>query len=415
MNVLYVLWEGPGTRYLDVLFLPIFARLHAVGVHVTVLQFRWGDPAEEAVTRTAAMAHGIPLVIRRVPQGFGGSVSTVLGVVRGAFEVVRLVHRLGIDVVMPRAVVPAAMVLAARPLLGRAAFVYEADGLVADERADFGGWSRTGWSYRLFNGITLAAVRAALRVVVRARRAVPLLLERAGLPETEARKFVVTTNGRDPEIFTPGTDEARAVTRHELCMMKNAPLVIYVGSLGAKYDLDGMMTFFEAVRRRRPDARLLVLTAFGDAARAAAAWAGVPDDALDVRLVPSAEVPALVAAADLGLAFIVRAISTQAVSATKLGEYLLCGTPVLATLGVGDHDEHLGTSEAGRTLDPALPESIEAAADWFVNDVLRSRDRLRPLARALGEAHFALPAAVAAYLDALTGPPVAPASASYDR
>lgn len=401
MNVLYVTWDGPGTRYLDVLFLPIFARLREAGVHVTVLQCRWGAPEEEAATRTAAARFGVPLVVRRVPRRLGLGVGTALALVQGTAEVVRLARRLRADVVMPRSILPAAMALAARPLLGRAALVYEADGLVADERADFGGWSRRGRSYRLFTAVEAAAVRAARRVVVRAQRAVPLLAARAGLPDEAAAQFVVTANGRDPDIFAPGTEVVRAATRRALGVAPEAPLMLYVGSIGPKYDLEGMLRFFAAVRRRRPAARLLVLTAFGDEARAGAARAGLPEDALDVRLVPSADVPAFVAAADLGLAFVVPALSTQAVSATKLGEYLLCGTPVLATVGVGDHDEHLGASDAGRTLDPTAPEDVEAAVDWFLDEVLPARDRLRQAARTLGLAHFGLPAAVEAYLAAL--------------
>ena len=44
-RVLFVTWDGPQVSYLESLFVPIFERLSALGVHFDVLQFRWGEPA----------------------------------------------------------------------------------------------------------------------------------------------------------------------------------------------------------------------------------------------------------------------------------------------------------------------------------------------------------------------------------
>src|SRR5262245_3391952 len=117
MKVLFVTWDGPDQSYLESLFMPLQARLGARGVQFHVLQFSWeGDAAQRARTAEAAAAFGIPYqrvsVVRR-PKALATAASVALG----AFEIRRAVRRYGIDVIMPRSVLPALMTLLARRAL----------------------------------------------------------------------------------------------------------------------------------------------------------------------------------------------------------------------------------------------------------------------------------------------------------
>ena len=62
----------------------------------------------------------------------------------------------------------------------------------------------------------------------------------------------------------------------------------------------------------------------------------------------------------------------QAVAPIKLGEYLLCGLPVVATAGIGDTDAI--SSDAGMLLQRMDEAELQAAADWFIDSVLPQRE-----------------------------------------
>jgi glycosyltransferase involved in cell wall biosynthesis len=90
----------------------------------------------------------------------------------------------------------------------------------------------------------------------------------------------------------------------------------------------------------------------------------------------------------------------QAVAAIKLGEYLLCGVPVLASGGIGDSDE-LITDGIGYLLSEMSPEALDAAADWFLMTVLIDREGFRQRSRDSGLDHFALKASVDVYYNVI--------------
>lgn len=151
------------------------------------------------------------------------------------------------------------------------------------------------------------------------------------------------------------------------------------------------------VQRRRPDARLLVLSGSPDRARAALA-ASHPEIAAQatVMAVPPAAVPRYLAAADLGIAYRKTSFSTQAVAPIKLAEYLLCGLPVVGTAAIGDTRP---ASDAGVFLDESA--GPEAAADWLIQDILVDREAFRDRARATGVGSFSISRSAASYFQAL--------------
>jgi len=108
------------------------------------------------------------------------------------------------------------------------------------------------------------------------------------------------------------------------------------------------------------------------------------------------EVASLVAAADLGIAFRTPTVSQQAVAPIKVGEYLLCGVPVLSTRGIGDLDAQLGPSEA-RLISSLSDADLRAAARWLLKHVLPNRAAYRHSCRQAGIRHFALDRSVEEY------------------
>lgn len=397
MNILFVTWDGPQVNYLEGLFLPIFRRLMDEGIRFRVLQFTWGADAIERSGRACEHA-GVPyhtMRVLRTPRAAGALTTALLGA--------RLVRSLarghGIDVLMPRSVLPALVCM--RAMRGLAIpMVFDADGLPLDERVDFAGQSPTSIVHRLQRDIEAQAVSRAAVVLARSRQGASILAARAGAG-TDASRFRVVMNGRDAGVYHPGDEARRRAVRRELGVGDDAPLLVYAGSLGPQYCLDEMLSFYRAVRRHRPDARFLILTGQRTDAESLIREADGADGGVVVASMTPGEVARVLPAGDLGLALRRASFSMQAVAPIKLGEYLLCGVPVFATEGVGE-TRCIG-NDAGFLSPGTDVAELEKAAGWFSGEVLPARECFRRHARYTGLGHFSLDASVESYMDALRG------------
>ncbi len=393
MNILFISWDGPQVTYLESLFLPIFARLATLGVQFHVLQFTWGDAQRIALTRQACEQLGVgyqAVPIWRRPRAIGAMLSALTG----ARHVKKAVSAHNIDVVMPRSTLPAlATLLALRD--APCPIVFDADGLPLDERIDFAGASPSGLAHRFLRDIEAEMVRRADRVLIRSQRAVEILVARGGAG-TAPEKFHVVGNGRDVDKFSRGEEASRCGIRNALGIDPLAPLLVYAGSLGEQYCINEMLRLFETVKHRRPDARLLILSGSPEVALAAlSAWPGL-SAATVVKAVPGDEVPRYLACADLGLALRRPSFSMQAVAPIKIGEYLLCGLPVVATKGIGDTNA-IGT-DTGFLVDRMDDDEIMRVGEWFCGSVLQDREGFSNRCRTIGLEFFSLEASTDAYL-----------------
>ena len=393
MKLLFISWDGPGPNYHEALFIPIFARSRRPDDEIHLLQYAWGAEGRSASVRVAAQRMGMRYAGRpvwRAPQ----AAATAGMIAKGALDLARYVRRHEIDVLMPRSLIPAGMALIALRFLPGVGLLFDADGLMADERADFGGWSRKGKPYRILRAVETQAVRRASVVITRTQKAKRILAERAGLEEPG--KILVVANGKDDEVFEPGTPAGRATTRRELHLSEHTPLLVYAGSLGPHYHPDRVVALASAVRAKRADMHLLILTGSLEIGRAACVAGGLEASSYTVRQVTPDAVPRYLAAADLGIAFRTASLSQQAVAPIKVGEYLLCGLPVISTSGIGDLDDQIDPG-TGRLLDRLDDETLRAAADWFVGSVVASRENYRARCRTRGLEHFSLAAAASEY------------------
>jgi glycosyltransferase involved in cell wall biosynthesis len=397
VRLLYVTWDGPENNYLDALFFPIFERLRRVGVQTHVVQFSWDLESFRERTATSAAHYGVTWEVHAVPRR-PLHLATAAAVSLGAVVVARSARKHRADVLMPRSHIPAAIALTANRLVGRARLVWDSDGLVPDERAEFGGWSRRGPVYLGFRALERHMVRRSATVLTRTTHAAEILAGRAGLAPD---RFVVVSNGKDPDHFSPGTPEQREAVRAELGVPAGAPLVAHVGSLGPQYRCPEMLQTFLRIRQRLPGAFLLLLTSATDVARRLVRDAGLPDGSVAVLQVPASDVPRYVRACDAGFAFREPSLSQRAVCPIKVAEYLLCGVPVLSNRGVGDLERQLTDSTVGLLAADLSPKSLDELTERFVSSVWPQRESARARARALGLEHYSLDACANGYARAL--------------
>lgn len=189
--------------------------------------------------------------------------------------------------------------------------------------------------------------------------------------------------------------------RARLQIPVTAPLLIYAGSVGPQYCLTEMLQLFARVHQQLPVARLLILTGSPELLPVALQQFPGLQPFVTVLSVPAHAVPEYLACADLGLALRKRSFSMQGVAPVKLGEYLLCGLPVITSNGIGD--SAIIAQDAGFLLDFPDEKALQMAADWFVGVVLSRRENFRIQSGATGKGQFSLEASVAYYPRKLFG------------
>ncbi|MCI5149705.1 MAG: glycosyltransferase [Candidatus Electrothrix sp. MAN1_4] len=300
---------------------------------------------------------------------------------------------------MPRSILPGLSALLTLRHNKSLHMIFDADGLPLDERIDFGGLSDSSITYRLLRDVEAQAVREADVVLTRSSAASRILLNRAG-SGTICDKFKIVINGRDKEVFSPGNKESRAAVRNRLNILPDAPLVVYAGSVGSQYCMDDMFTFLRFLLSYRSDAHFLLLTGSSDSALASLEPFRDIKNSVTVHSVSAHDVPDYLGAADVGLALRSPSFSMQAVGPIKLGEYLLCGLPVIATRGIGDTSIFV-TEHVGFLLDNGCKIQLKKAASWFVNEVLEIRNIFRDRCRTEGIKNISLDQAVKGYRYAL--------------
>jgi len=392
MKVLFVTWDSGAVDYLNSLFLPTFAALKKHGVQMHVFQGTWGDDA--AIERTATHAYqlGIPYRALRMPAHHRKA-RTPYMMARMALEITRCVREKDFDVVMPRAMVPGAVALLAKPYLGATRIVWDADGLPADERVDFAGWSRVGPAYWSMRTAEYALLHQASAVMVRTQHAADILKKRAG--RFSSAPLHVVPNGRDASVYRPDA-KARARVRAQHNIDKAARVLISVGSLGPQYYPDTQAKIAAALLRQDSTAHAVFLTAQDDLIRQHMHAYGADMSRVIAQRVPATEVPAWLAAADVGLALRKPAFSQQAVCPLKVGEYLLAGLPVIANAGVGDLDTQL-TDAARFFFESEGEANVAELLDWMRDHTPRTPQR-ETECRDIGLQHFSLEAAVEGYV-----------------
>jgi glycosyltransferase involved in cell wall biosynthesis len=176
------------------------------------------------------------------------------------------------------------------------------------------------WAYR--NSEAVIALSPGMRDGVR----------RAGYPP---ERIAVVPNGSDNDLFRPDAN-AGAAFRAARDWLGGRPLLIYAGTFGRINDVGWLIGIAARLQGIAPEIRILLL---GDGqewerVRERALTEGVLDKNLYMeRSRPKAEMPAVLAAADMAASLFVDLPEMRANSANKFFDALAAGTPLLLNYG----------------------------------------------------------------------------------
>ncbi len=386
VRTLYVCYFGLQEPLVQTQVLPYLRQLKSDHVQVSLLTFEprlrenW-TRAGLAKQRAVLKAEGINwhwLKYHKWPS----LPATIYDMVLGAWSILRIMRREGVEVLHARNHVPAVMSAAAKKLKG-GQLVFDIRGFMPEEYTDAGVWPENGYLYR-----TLKRVE---RYLLRASDAFVLLTEKArdivfpGHLDTDrfGRPIEVIPCCVDFERFASSDQTSRESVRAEL-NITGRRVIVYLGSFGGWYMTDEMTEFLALAHSQDPSTFSMILTQSSrETVIDRMTSLGIGATNFFVTQVSPAEVPRYLLAADIAISFIKPCYSKQSSSPTKIAEYLASGLPIVCNAGVGDLDKLIEDNRAGALLKEFTPAAYLNALDEI--DFLQGEgglaERLRGVAR----------------------------------
>jgi glycosyltransferase involved in cell wall biosynthesis len=249
--------------------------------------------------------------------------STLFDAASGFALSITLFVRFRFQIVHARSYVMAMLALSLRVLLP-IKFIFDMRGFWVDERADSGQCSRESRLYKFLKKLERAFLKHADAVVSLTEAGVTEMKSFSYLALREPL-FTVIPTCADLELFVPAIN-AKA----------GGFLLGYVGTTTLWYDFPPVVTSFRALKKLKPEARLLILTR--DPAEPIRKLFKEFSDSVTIRFTNRDETIKLIQTMDAILFYLHPFYSKRASAPTKLAECLGCGVPVLTNRGVGDMD-----------------------------------------------------------------------------
>jgi glycosyltransferase involved in cell wall biosynthesis len=366
LSTLYLCYFGLREPLVQTQVLPYLRHLAAAGIRVNLLTFEPksanANRAEELARQGEKLAaEGIRwfhLTYHKRPS----VPATLYDVLAGARFAARMVRREGVQILHARSHVPMAMALLAGRM-ARSQIIFDVRGLMAEEYVDGGVWAENSAPFRAIKAIERRGLRRADAVVVLTHKMRDWLIEHK------------LTNAEQIEVIPCCVDFARFEVKAD---KDNQPgdaksddalnsehfEIVYAGSLTGLYLVKEMGRFFLAVKARRREAYLRILTVSSPEEGAAALLSvGLRAEDFEIKAVSPQDVPRYLSRARLGISFRKATFAQIASSPTKIPEYLAAGLPVVCNAGIGDMDELVERERVGVVLRDFDDESLKKAAD----------------------------------------------------
>lgn len=275
-------------------------------------------------------------------------------------------HRFGL--VHCRSYIPAAAGLALKRRFG-VRFLFDMRGFWPDEKVEGNSWDLSRplyrWIYDYFKALERRLLTGADHIVSLTEAGKEQMLTRPELKSDPARITVIPCCV-DFDHFPLVDPARRASARAMLGIAENTHVLAYLGSLGGTYMLGEMLDFFRFFHNRHPGARFLFITQNNPAMIVSEArQRGIDPRKLVIVAAAREEVPHLLSAADVGIAFKQPTYSARACSPTKMGEMLALGLPLVTNGLVGDVSRIVDDTGCG----VAVADFNKASYHWAIAQV----------------------------------------------
>lgn len=368
MTALYICYQSIREPLTETQVVAYLEGLAAAGHTMLLLTFERAamNQAEGRAHRGRLLSKGIHwrwLRYHKRPTAPATAWDIATGVLYGLW----LARRQKIDLYHARAHVAGLMGLILKTLTG-ARLLFDVRGLLAEEYADAGVWTRGGRLFRWTKAFERLILRHADGVIVLTERCRSLLLE--WYPQELA--------GTPLAVIPCCVDRERAPVSR---IRAARPLTLaYAGKLGGLYMTAAILQFFGLVKEMVPESRFEIWTQSDpDPLEKSLQDHGLAAATLVGRSAPAELLVRLESQCDAAVSFIRPCVSKLASSPTKIPEYLAAGLPVVANAGIGDMDELVAQEGVGVTVadfgDEALRRGVRQLLDLLDDREVRDRCR----------------------------------------
>lgn len=251
----------------------------------------------------------------------------------------------------------------------QAKFIFDMRGFWADERVEGGLWNL---SNPIFRSIYNFFKKKERQFIQEADHTISLT-ENArseifswGLT---SKPIAVIPTCVDIDFFVNNNSEqGKNELLNKLGIKPATPILLYLGSWGTWYLTDEMIEYYQCLKREIPT--LIFLIVSQDKIQIPA---GIPD--VIVTSAKREDVPNFIGIAWASIFFIKPSFSKKASSATKMGEMLAIGTPVITNTGWGDIDTFFGKFNGVVAKEDHA--TFKKATDWLmIKEVIKSNNEI---------------------------------------
>lgn len=329
--------------------------------------------------------------IRRTYHKWPPVWSTLWDCFVGVVAATWLCLRVRIQIVHARSYVPALISLGLKRIFGPK-FLFDMRGFWADEKVDAGHWSRDSLIYAMTKRCERSFFESADAVVCLTEEGAKAIPELGySLPAGTSIRVIPTCT--DLEVFSPGQKDKVLMAKLGL---SGFCVVGCVGTMSNWYLRRAMLEYLSFMVKNLVGMKILIVTRedhqtlYEDAIAA-----GITRERLVITQANFSSMPSYIRLMDLGMFFIRVCFSKRGAAATKLGEFLACGVPVIINDGVGDSGYIVRRHSVGVVLANTTIEQFEASLTT-VREVLRDPG-IGKRCREVAERYFDLEAGVRQY------------------
>lgn len=288
-----------------------------------------------------------------------------------------------VDVLHCRSYMPLGPVLSLSKKFGLPV-IFDMRGFWIDERLESGIWRADQFIWKCviahFRRLERKALERSTAIVVLTQDAKDVI---AGHPNFGGSRIEVIPCSVNQEVFVPQRDE-RASQRAEYNIDPDDLVLAYLGSSGPLYCIDVVLKLMVRLKALGCPVRLLFLGEHKIAdyvSQANSLGLALKDADFRSYKVPHHQVPLALSASDFGISLRIPTFSSLGVSATKVGEYLACGLPVITSKGIGDIEKIIEEGKSGVVLKDFSDDEIGRAARMIAAGKFSEIDQIREKAR----------------------------------
>lgn len=288
-----------------------------------------------------------------------------------------------VDLIHCRSYMPLAAVMPLSQKLSLP-FIFDMRGFWIDERLESGAWDKDRYYWKVvanyFRRLEQKALKNSAGIVVLTEDAKKAIVKHSAYGNG---KIAVIPCSVNQSTFKP-KPKLREKNRLALGLTPDDVVLAYLGSAGPLYRIDILYKLAVRLKARGVPVRILFLGTHSVQEHInRAKKLGVNLAVSDIRCcqVPHEKVPDTLSAADFGISFRIQEFSSLGVSATKVGEYLACGLPVISNKGVGDIDHIIEDGKTGLILPDFGDKSINLATNFIAAGSFHTSEYIRTSAQ----------------------------------